>query len=128
MVENSLALSVVSKLKRFWLWLNREPKDLDKAIKTHEHEATGRFYAGLLGLVMAGLFALLFAPVLQQARVSNLYSDIEYLALVSGVCVVLLGSAFTGLLLWHLSLQSENRALHYRLRKLEKRFEAEKVD
>ena len=120
MEANSLAMSVVSKLKRLWRWLNREPKDLDKAIKAQGKEATGKFYVGLLGFVIAGLFMFLFMPVLQQARVSGVYSDIEYLALVSGICVVMLGSAFAGLLLWHLSLCSECRVLHYRLRKLEK--------
>lgn len=114
-------MSLVCMLKRFWLWLNREPKDLDRAIKTQKREATGRFYVGVLGFVMAGLFAFLFAPVLQQARISGVYSDIEYLALVSGIYVVMLASAFGGLLLWYLSLCSECRALHYRLRKLEGR-------
>lgn len=113
----------MSKFKRFWLWLNREPKDLDKAIKTHKHDASWRFSVGLLGLVCSAIVVLGAAPILQDAKLSGLYSNIEYLSLVSGFCCVMLLFSVLGLLFWVLSLQSENRALHYRLRKLEKRFE-----
>ncbi len=117
--------SLVSLLKRFWRWLNKEPKDLDKAIKDKQHQALTRFIIGAVGFVMAAIVVLSFSPILNEAKVSGLYTDIEYLSLVSGVCCVMLMFAVLGLFFWGLSLNSENGALYYRLRKLEKRFEAE---
>lgn len=118
----------MSKFKRFWLWLNREPKDLDKAIKESNRLAKFRFVFSLVLFFFAVALVFMFVAPLAGKIGSPELSAFESLALSCGLFVVVaipLGLCAFQMIL---GLMAYDDVLHYRLRKLEKQFEAEKVD